>query len=119
MLTLFSQQTTTTTTDNNSGQSDPYVSFLLQQATQKSPMLSGSFFQSILFFFAGYETVSTTLSMVSYALAAYPEVQKKVQEEIDEISPGDEPVTYDAVCKMEYLDKVWCEAIRMWPVAPL
>ena len=35
-VNLFSQQTTTTTpTDNNRGQSDPYVSFLLRQATQK------------------------------------------------------------------------------------
>ena len=82
-------------------------------------MLSGSFLQSILFFFAGYDTVSNTLSMVSYALAAYPGVQKKVQEEIDEMSPEGKPVTYDAVFKMEYLDKVWCEAMRMWPVAPL
>ena len=37
---LFSQQQTTTTTDNNSnGQSDPYVSFLLRQATQKLPFV--------------------------------------------------------------------------------
>ena len=34
-VNLFSQQTTTTSTDNNRGQSDPYVSFLLRQATQK------------------------------------------------------------------------------------
>ena len=44
-VNLFSQQTTTTTDNNNSGQSDPYVSFLLRQATQKyfQESLSGPF----------------------------------------------------------------------------
>ena len=34
-VNLFSQQTTTWTANNCRGQSDPYVSFLLRQATQK------------------------------------------------------------------------------------
>ena len=38
MLTRFHnrQQQTATSPDNNSGQSDPYVSFLQRQATQKA-----------------------------------------------------------------------------------
>ena len=91
----------------------------LQNSARCIDLSNFLFFQSILFFFAGYETVSTTLSFVSYALAAYPDVQKKAQEEIDEMSPEGKPVTYDAVSKMEYLDKVWCEAMRMWPMAPV
>ncbi|XP_072031237.1 cytochrome P450 3A24-like [Amphiura filiformis] len=75
--------------------------------------------QCIVFFFAGYETVSTTLSLVSYALAAHPEVQRKVQDEIDEMVPDDKPVGYDEVFKMEYLDKAWLEAMRVWPMAPI
>ena len=60
--------------------------------------------------------MSTTLAYASYAIACYPEVQKKVQEEIDEMFPSGGDVSYDDVFKMEYVDKVWCEAQRLWPV---
>ena len=69
-----------------------------------------------MFFLAGYDTVSTTLVFASYALAYYPEFQKKVQEEIDEMVPSEGDIGYDEVFKMEYLDKVWCESQRLWPV---
>ncbi|XP_072031023.1 cytochrome P450 3A56-like [Amphiura filiformis] len=70
--------------------------------------------QSLIFFFAGYETVSTTLSFVAYAIATHPQVQEKLQEEIDKILKDDEPVSYEMISKMEYLDKVWCEAMRRY-----
>ncbi len=54
---------------------------------------------------------------MTYALAAYPEVQKKLQEEIDEKIEEGKPISYDDVFKMEYLDQVWCESNRMWPMA--
>ncbi|XP_072031761.1 cytochrome P450 3A24-like [Amphiura filiformis] len=73
--------------------------------------------QSLLFFFAGYETVSSTMAFASYAIAKYPDVQKRLQEEVDEMTSEGEPVSYDAVFKMEYLDQVWCESQRMWPFA--
>ncbi|XP_072031763.1 cytochrome P450 3A19-like [Amphiura filiformis] len=72
--------------------------------------------QSLLFFFAGYDTISTTMSFAAYALAKYPDVQKRLQEEVDEMTSEGEPVSYDAVFKMEYLDKVWCESQRKWPI---
>ena len=39
--------------------------------------------QSIIIIFAGYETTSTTLSFIMYLLATHPDVQKKLQREID------------------------------------
>ncbi len=55
------------------------------------------------------------MSYAAYAIARFPEVQKKLQEEVDELTSEGE-VTYDQVGKLEYLDKVWCESQRLWPI---
>uniref|UniRef100_A0A671DRD4 Cytochrome P450 3A n=1 Tax=Rhinolophus ferrumequinum TaxID=59479 RepID=A0A671DRD4_RHIFE len=73
--------------------------------------------QSIIFIFAGYETTSTTLSFLMYILATHPEVQQKLQEEIDTTFPNKAPPTYNALVQMEYLDMVLNETLRLFPVA--
>lgn len=40
-------------------------------------------------FFAGSETTYSTLTFAMYYLAAFPEAQRKLQEEIDRALPGD------------------------------
>ncbi|XP_072453767.1 cytochrome P450 3A4-like [Notamacropus eugenii] len=73
--------------------------------------------QSIIFLFAGYEATSTVLSFLFYNLATHPEIQQKLQEEIDAVLPNKEAVTYDALVQMEYLDMVINENLRLFPVA--
>ncbi|XP_058566465.1 cytochrome P450 3A12-like isoform X1 [Neofelis nebulosa] len=72
--------------------------------------------QSIMFIFAGYETTSTSLSFLVYELATHPDVQQKLQEEIDATFPDKAPPTYDALVQMEYLDMVLNEALRLYPI---
>ncbi|XP_020833441.1 cytochrome P450 3A4-like [Phascolarctos cinereus] len=73
--------------------------------------------QSIIFLFAGYETTSSVLSFLFYHLATNPEVQQKLQKEIDAVLPNKEAVTYDALVQMEYLDMVISETLRLFPIA--
>ncbi|XP_077172321.1 cytochrome P450 3A21-like [Paroedura picta] len=73
--------------------------------------------QSIIFIFAGYETTSTTLSFLSYSLATHPDIQQRLQEEIDEALPNQATPTYDAIFQMEYLDMVVNETLRRYPPA--
>nr|XP_020658073.1 cytochrome P450 3A24-like isoform X2 [Pogona vitticeps] len=72
--------------------------------------------QAIIFIFAGYETTSNTLSYLSYFLAIHPDVQQKLQEEIDEMLPKQAPPTYEVILQMEYLDMVINETLRLYPV---
>ncbi|XP_048223825.1 cytochrome P450 3A25-like [Perognathus longimembris pacificus] len=73
--------------------------------------------QSIVFIFAGYEANSSALSFIMYELATHPDIQKKLQEEIDAALPNKAPATYDALVEMEYLDMVVNEALRFYPIA--
>ncbi|KAM5228528.1 cytochrome P450 3A9-like isoform 1-T1 [Ctenodactylus gundi] len=72
--------------------------------------------QSIIFIFGGYETSSSTLSFVMHSLATHPDVQKKLQEEIDATLPNKAPATYDTLMQMEYLDMVVNETLRLYPI---
>ncbi|XP_076780062.1 cytochrome P450 3A9-like [Arvicanthis niloticus] len=72
--------------------------------------------QSVLFIFAGYETISSTLSFALYLLATHPHFQKKLQNEIDAALPDKAHATYDALVQMEYMDMVVNETLRLYPV---
>ena len=71
----------------------------------------------MLFFLAGYETTNTLLSFTAYLLATNQDVQEKLKEEIDRLAPSRDGVGYDTIAKMEYLDMVVCESLRMYPPA--
>nr|XP_013811097.1 PREDICTED: cytochrome P450 3A8-like isoform X2 [Apteryx mantelli mantelli]XP_013811098.1 PREDICTED: cytochrome P450 3A8-like isoform X3 [Apteryx mantelli mantelli] len=71
--------------------------------------------QALIFVFAGYETTSSTLSYISYNLATHPDVQQRLQDEIDAILPNKATPTYNALMQMEYLDMVVNETLRLFP----
>ncbi|XP_055454573.1 cytochrome P450 3A21-like isoform X2 [Psammomys obesus] len=71
--------------------------------------------QSISFFLAGYDTTSTALSSIMYTLATHPDAQMKLQHEIDTVLPNKAPATYEALGRMEYLDMVVNETLRLYP----
>jgi len=61
----------------------------------------------MVFFAAGFETSSTTMSNAIYELAQNQAIQDKVREEIREVlSSVDGVILYDDVKKMTYLDKI-------------
>ncbi|PIO29923.1 hypothetical protein AB205_0125460 [Aquarana catesbeiana] len=73
--------------------------------------------QGLIFIIAGYETTSTTLMFTAYLLATHPDVQTKLQEEIETHLPNKAPPTYEALMQMEYLDMVIHETLRLYPAA--
>jgi hypothetical protein len=63
--------------------------------------------QAFIFFLAGFETSSTTLSFCLHELALNPEVQERLREEIDStLEKYKGKMTYDGIQSMTYLDQV-------------
>jgi cytochrome P450 family 9 len=63
--------------------------------------------QVFLFLLAGFDTASTLLCFATHLLATHPNVQSRLQEEIDMTLDKDGGnLTYEAVHGMKYLDVV-------------
>nr|XP_054761059.1 cytochrome P450 3A8-like [Lytechinus pictus] len=73
--------------------------------------------QVLIFFTAGSETTTTLLGFIAYSLATNPEVQEKLIQEIDKMTPSRDDAGYKSVATMPYLDQVVCETLRLFPPA--
>jgi cytochrome P450 family 9 len=63
--------------------------------------------QAVLFFLAGFDTASTLLCFASHHLAMNPDIQSRLQDEIDQtLKEGGGTFTYEGVHGMKYLDMV-------------
>ncbi|HEY9297086.1 MAG TPA: cytochrome P450, partial [Phormidium sp.] len=65
---------------------------------------------------AGHETTATALAWALYWIHKIPEVQEKLLAELDSL--GENPDS-NAIFKLPYLNAVYCETLRIYPVAML
>ncbi|KAJ8941634.1 hypothetical protein NQ318_010660 [Aromia moschata] len=73
--------------------------------------------QCFVFFLAGFETSSTTMTFALLELAQNQEIQDKLRDEIRSVlKKNDNKLTYEDVMEMTYLDKVVNENIHQPPV---
>ncbi|XP_050434178.1 cytochrome P450 4g15-like [Adelges cooleyi] len=71
---------------------------------------------------AGHDLTALTNTLVIFILAHHEDVQNKVFNEINSIfSSGDSnrPPTYEDIQKMDYLERVIKETMRLYPSAPI
>ncbi|XP_018570837.1 cytochrome P450 9e2-like [Anoplophora glabripennis] len=72
--------------------------------------------QAMIFFFAGFESVSTLMCFLAYELAANPDIQDRLREEIrSALEKCEGKLTYEDILEMKYMDMVVSEALRKWP----
>ncbi|XP_055606186.1 probable cytochrome P450 6d5 [Uranotaenia lowii] len=75
--------------------------------------------QAFVFFVAGYDTSSTTMSYCLFELARNPEMQKKVQREIKQCTvPCLGKLTYENLHEIKYLECCILETLRKYPALP-
>jgi cytochrome P450/NADPH-cytochrome P450 reductase len=75
-------------------------------------------FQVLTFLVAGHETTSSLLTFALYAMMANPAVMAQAYAEVDRILPGDTRPEYAHMAKLDVIDRVMKEALRLWPPAP-
>lgn len=84
---------------------DQWDTVIQADENQKTLTINEMAAQTFVFFAAGFETSSTTLSFCLYELAKAPEIQKRVHEEIDRVlGEHDGQITYDSVSEMKFLE---------------
>ncbi|CAE6436169.1 unnamed protein product [Rhizoctonia solani] len=71
-----------------------------------------------LFLFAGHETTAHSLGFVLGLLAIYPEEQRKVIEEIQELQKERNEFSYEDLPKYSYTLAVLYETLRLYPIGP-
>ncbi|XP_015177305.1 PREDICTED: cytochrome P450 9e2-like [Polistes dominula] len=74
--------------------------------------------QAFIFFFGGFDTVSTGMCFTCHEIGVNPDIQKRLQKEIDDvIEKTNGNPTYDSINNMQYLDAVINESLRRYPIA--
>lgn len=68
--------------------------------------------------FAGHDSTSSAISFCLYNIAKYPEVQRKILEEVRSVIQPGEKITSNQLNDLKYLDLVIKESLRLFPPAP-
>lgn len=71
------------------------------------------------FLIAGRDTTAALLTWVIYELNNHPEVMQKLVEEVDQVCPTDEEITWHQVGELRYMKRVLQETLRLRPSLPV
>ncbi|XP_063534364.1 cytochrome P450 6B2-like, partial [Cydia strobilella] len=73
--------------------------------------------QAFIFYVAGYETSASTMGFMLYRLALDTKIQDRLRNEIDEyLERHGGRIELDTVSELQYLDQVFSETLRMYPI---
>nr|XP_053637590.1 cytochrome P450 4C1-like [Cherax quadricarinatus] len=72
------------------------------------------------FMFAGHDTTASALNFILYILGHHPDIQVRIQEELDDIfGSGDRPFTAEDIRQLKYTEMCIKEALRIFPPVPV
>ncbi len=75
-------------------------------------------YQILTFLIAGHETTSGMLSFAFYQLLRHPHILAQAYAEVDRVLPGDKRPDYTDIAKLEVIERILKETLRLWPTAP-
>ncbi len=75
-------------------------------------------YQILTFLIAGHETTSGMLSFAFYHLLRNPHVLAQAYAEVDRVLPGDKRCDYGDIARLNVIERILKETLRLWPTAP-
>lgn len=93
-----------------------------EKSTIKKLSINQVVAQAFVFFLAGFETSSSTLSFCLFELARDQKLQKKVTDEIDRVfknATATGEVTYEMMSELKYAECCVDETLRKYPIVPI
>ena len=75
-------------------------------------------YQVITFLIAGHETTSGLLTFALYLLLRHPQVLAQAYAEVDRVLPADTVPEHAHLARLEVIERVLKETLRLWPTAP-
>lgn len=96
------------------------LDLLLQSTVDGQPLTDMDIREEVdTFMFAGHDTTSNAISFVLYNVAKYPDIQRKLHEEIvNELGDFDRTTTLKELNNLHYMDLVIKETLRLYPIVP-
>ncbi|KAG0431894.1 hypothetical protein HPB47_021348, partial [Ixodes persulcatus] len=70
------------------------------------------------FVVAGFETIASALSFTAHLLAKHQDVQDKVRAEVKLLLEEYGGINYDNISRLQYLNQVISESLRVYPPIP-
>jgi len=104
--------------ENNPNRESNLMDMMIEAHFAENPQLDDKeLLQNIfLFFLAGHETTSGTLTFVLDFLARHHDIQTRCREEIQSLFTLGEVPSYEKVKQLHYLNRVISESMRMRPI---
>jgi cytochrome P450 family 6 len=94
-----------------------FMNLLVQLKKQEVVTVEQIAAQSFIFFLAGYETSSSTMTYCMFEFSINEEIQEKARQSVkDALTKHGGQLTYDSVADMNYLENCVNETLRKYPV---
>ncbi|XP_077790730.1 cytochrome P450 4V2-like [Podarcis muralis] len=92
---------------------------ILHSFTDNLPVSRRKHYVSLIISSKGHDTTAAAMNWCIYLLARYPEAQRKVHRELDDVfGDSDRNITMDDLKQLRYLDCAIKEALRLFPSVP-
>ncbi|GBP56881.1 Cytochrome P450 6B7 [Eumeta japonica] len=75
--------------------------------------------QAMVFYAAGFETSSATMSFLLHEICQHQDIQKRIYEEVKDVIKKHGELSYEAIAEMKYLEMVFDETLRKHSVAEM